>query len=80
MILDGIEWDEHNLNHATRRLSAAEIEQALWNATKLMKHRSHPERRLVRSMSDGGKPVVVIVELVRDRIVGPITGWEENHR
>jgi hypothetical protein len=65
---------------ATRRLNASEIEQALWNATELLKHRSHPERKLVRSMTDGGKPVVVIVELVRDGIVRPITGREENNR
>ena len=32
MIFDRIEWDAHNLDHATERLTAAEIEQAIWNA------------------------------------------------
>ncbi len=29
MIFDHIEWDEYNLDHATKRLTAAEIEQAI---------------------------------------------------
>lgn len=79
MILE-IEWDEHNLDHAARRLTVAEIEQALWNATQLLKNRNHPERRTVHSITDGGKTVVVIVQLVRDGVVRPITGWEERNR
>jgi hypothetical protein len=34
MIFDHIEWDEHNLEHATKRLTAAEIEQAVLNADR----------------------------------------------
>jgi len=34
MISDRIEWDERNLDHATQRLTAAEIEQAIWNAAR----------------------------------------------
>jgi hypothetical protein len=75
MIFDRIEWDEHNLDHATRRLTAAEIEQAIWNADRMFSHRAHPGRTLFRSMTDGGKAVVVIVEIVGDG-VRPITGWE----
>ena len=41
MIFDHIEWDEHNLDHATRRLTAAEIEQAIWNADRMLPHREH---------------------------------------
>lgn len=75
MIFDRIEWDEHNLDHATRRLTAAEIEQAIWTADRMFRHREHPERALLRSVTDGGKAVVVIVEIVHDG-VRPITGWE----
>lgn len=76
MIVDRIEWDESNLDHATVRLTAAEIEQALMNADKWYQHRTHPDRRLVRAQTDGGKAVLVVVQVVRDA-VRPITGWEE---
>lgn len=75
MIFDHIEWDEHNLEHATRRLTAAEIEQAIWNADRMFPHREHPGRGLFRSVTDGGKAVVVIVQ-VGGGGVRPITGWE----
>lgn len=65
-----------NLDHATRRLTAAEIEQALWNADRMIPHRTHPDRALFRSVTDGGKRVLVVVQIVADG-VRPITGWEE---
>lgn len=76
MIFDHIEWDEDNLDHATRRLTAAEIEQAIWNATEAQRHRTDPDRRLIRSLTDGGKRVLIVVQLVRHG-VRPITGWKE---
>ncbi len=76
MIFDRIEWDEHNLDHATRRLTVAEIEQALFNADRWFRHPKHKDRRLVRAETDGGKPVLVVVQIVHDG-VRPITGWEE---
>lgn len=76
MILDYIEWDEHNLDHATKRLTATEIEQAVWNATSAARHRTDPDRRMIRSVTDGGKRVVVIVQVVGHG-VRPITAWEE---
>jgi len=33
VIFDGIEWDENNLDHARRRVTAAEIEEVITNAT-----------------------------------------------
>jgi len=36
MIFDRIEWDEHNLDHASKRLTAEEIEQAIWNADRMI--------------------------------------------
>ena len=75
MIFDHIEWDERNLDHATRRLTAAEIGQAIWTADRLFPHREHADWALFRSVTDGGKAVVVIVEIVSDG-VRPITGWE----
>jgi hypothetical protein len=76
VIFDHIEWDEYNLDHATKRLTAAEIEQAIWNATSASRHRMEPDRRLIRSATNGGKRVIVIVQVVHDG-VRPITGWEE---
>lgn len=75
MIFDRIEWDEHNLVRATKRLSASEIEQAIWNASKMIPHRKHKDRGVFRSVTDGGQPVVVVVVIVHDG-VRPITGWE----
>jgi hypothetical protein len=75
MIFDHIEWDEHNLDHATRRLTAAEIEQAVFNADRMLTHPRDSDRGRIESVTDGGKEVVVIVQLVRDG-VRPITGWE----
>jgi len=47
MIFDRIEWDEHNLDHATKRLNAAEIEQAILNAPRMRKHpRDHDRGRI----------------------------------
>ena len=66
MIFDHIEWDDHNLDHATKRLTFAEIEQALANAERWFRHHSIEDRRLVRSRTDGGKSVLVVVQVVRD--------------
>jgi hypothetical protein len=75
VIFDRIEWDEANLEHATRRLTAAEIEQVIANADSAIPHRTVTDRVLFRSVTDGGKRAVVIAQLVRDG-VRPITGWE----
>ncbi len=75
MIFDRIEWDEHNLDHATKRLTAAEIEQAIWNAPRMRTNRRNPGRARIESVTDGGKAVVIIVALV-PKGVRPITGWE----
>lgn len=76
MIFDWIEWDEHNLSHATRRLTAMEIEQAIWNAAEFYRHREFDDRVLFRSVTDGGRRVVIVASL-RDHGVRPITGWEQ---
>ncbi len=75
MIIDRIEWDEHNLDHATRRLTAAEIEQAILNAPRMRKNPRDPDRGRIESVTDGGKSVVVIVQILHHG-VRPITGWE----
>jgi hypothetical protein len=59
VIFDGIEWDENNLAHACRRVTAAEIEQVIANATTYRRHQHHPDRVLFTDRTDGGK--------VRDR-------------
>ncbi|MGH3385913.1 MAG: hypothetical protein ACRDO1_15160 [Nocardioidaceae bacterium] len=46
MIFDHIEWDEANLDHATVRLTATEIEQAIFNAERATPHRHFPDRVL----------------------------------
>lgn len=75
MIVESVEWDEHNLEHATRRVSVREIEQAIWNAIGARRHRRHSSRVVISSVTDDGKPVVVIAH-VTHRGLRPITAWE----
>ncbi len=63
MIFDRIEWDEHNLDHATRRLTAAENRAAIPNARRMRKHPRDPDRGRIESVTDGGKSIVVIVQI-----------------
>jgi predicted DNA binding CopG/RHH family protein len=62
-IFDRIEWDDANLDHATVRVSAAEIEQAIWNARQMFRHRRKHDRVIFRSRTDGGRPLIVISQL-----------------
>lgn len=75
MIFDRIEWDDHNLDHATVRLTAEEIEQVIWNATMVRMHRKHANRVVFQAATNGGRRAVVIAEIVRDG-VRPVTAWE----
>jgi hypothetical protein len=76
LIFDRIEWDDANLEHATVRVSSAEIEQAIWNARRMFRHRSKRDRVFFRSRTDGGRPLMVVAQLVRDG-ARLITAWEE---
>lgn len=77
MRFETIEWDQANLEHATRRASVAEIEQAMANSDRMRRHRL-PDRRLLRGKTDGGRRLAIIVQLDDDgRRVRPITAWEE---
>lgn len=79
MIFDGIEWDENNLDHACRRVTAAEIEQVITNAASYRSHLRHPDRVLFTDCTDGGKRVTVVVRYDTGRhVVRPITAWEES--
>ena len=42
-------------------------------SARMRRHKDHPDRAWIRSVTDGGKSVVVIVQIVRDG-VRPITG------
>jgi len=76
VIFDRIEWDDDNLGHATRRATVAEIEQAVFRASRAVPHRHHEDRVLLRSNTDGGWRLVVVAEIVRDGL-RPTTAWEE---
>ena len=41
MIFDSIEWDENNLDHACRRVTAVEIEEVIASATSYRQHGRH---------------------------------------
>jgi hypothetical protein len=75
VIFDRIEWDDDNLDHATRRATAAAIEQAIFNARRAIPSRHQEDRILFPSVTDGGRRLVVVADIVRDG-VRPITAWE----
>lgn len=72
-----VEWDDRNLGHL-KRATAAEVEQAIANADEVFPHRPVADRRVIRSETNGGRRLVLIVQL-RDggRTVRPITAWED---
>ncbi len=77
MRFEKIECDEFNLEHATRRASASEIEQAITNAEQMLRHRVSG-RRLIRARTNGGRRLAIVAELKDNgRRVRPITAWEE---
>jgi len=79
VIFDGIEWDENNLDHACRRVTAAEIEEVIANATSYRQHRHHPHRVLFTDHTNGGKRMTVVARYDAGRhLVRPITAWEES--
>lgn len=78
VFFDGIEWDEHNLDHACRRVAAAEIEQVITNAATWRRHRRYTDRVLFTDRTDGAKLVTVVARYDAGRhLVRPITAWEE---
>ncbi len=46
------------------------------NAERFLPNRTRPEHKKIRSVTDGGKRLVVIVEAVRSG-VRPINAWED---
>jgi hypothetical protein len=54
VIFEWIEWDDENLEHATRRATVAEIEQAIFNASAASPSRYHEDRVMFRSATDRG--------------------------
>ena len=76
VLFDHIEWDDVNLEHATKRVSATGVEPAIWNADRRRLPAPRvPGSRHVSSAPDGGRNLVVIAQVVRDG-VRPITAWE----
>ena len=62
MLVEWIEWDEVNVLHATAHgVSVSEIEQAIRNARTAV-WRKGGDRGVIRSVTDGGRPVVVIID------------------
>ena len=79
MLFEAIEWDEHNLDHACRRVSATEIEQVITNAIFYRRHQQYADRVLFTDLTDGGKRVTVVARYdAARRTVRPITAWEES--
>lgn len=75
--IEVIEWDDHNLDHATRRVTASDIEQAIQNMETCRRHRVHLDRLMIEGKTDGGRSVTIVAryDSVR-RSVRPITAWE----
>ena len=77
MVYHSIEWDENNLEHATSRASVDEITQAIINARTMTRHRTIPDRVVMLSETNGGRPLRVIADVMRGDTLRPVTAWEE---
>lgn len=78
MDFDAVEWDDANLDHATRHgVSAVEVEQVIQNATEFRRSKHHPDRRRIQARTDGGRRVVVIIQVLAGGRARPITAWED---
>jgi len=55
VLFEATEWDENNLDHACRRVSATEIEQVITNAIFYRRHQQYADRVLFTDLTDGGK-------------------------
>ncbi|XVV09619.1 hypothetical protein ACQP2X_32845 [Actinoplanes sp. CA-131856] len=74
-----IEWDEQNLEHATRHgVSADEIDQVLTGGPEYNRNKKGRSGDLLATgLTRGGRAVVVVVEWrPADAVVRPITAWE----
>ncbi len=79
VLFDAVEWDENNLDDACPRVSAAEIEQVITNATHYRPHQRYPDRVLFTDRTDGGKRVTIIARYDPGRhSIRPITAWEQS--
>lgn len=79
MRIEIIEWDDANLEHATRHgVSAEEIEQALTNPTGVRRNRRGGSgTHLILGTTAGGRRVeVVITYRASTHSARPITAWE----
>jgi hypothetical protein len=56
--------------------TVAGIERAVFNAGRAIPGRRHEDRVLFRSVTDGGRRLVVVARIVRDG-VRPMAAWEE---
>lgn len=77
---DAIEWDDANLEHATRHgVSADEIEQVLLRRPSV--HRNKRGRSgdfIAYGDTEGGRRVAVVFTYYPDRrMVRPIASWEQ---
>lgn len=79
MLYDHIEWDDANIEHATRHgVSMTEIEQVIDNAETVQRNRRHRSGDVrFQAKTDAGRPVVVVAayDPARDA-VRAITAWE----
>jgi hypothetical protein len=77
VLFDHVEWDDANLEHACRRLTASEIEQVIMNARSYRPHPEYADRVLFDSRTDGGRRAVVVARYDAGRLsIRPITAWE----
>ena len=73
MLFDHIEWDEANLHHATLRATRTEIEQVISNAEQATRHPRFSDRVLIRSRTNGGRPLTIVAAVTRSGGLRPIT-------
>lgn len=74
-----IVWDDNNEPHATERATMTEITQAILDVDHYVRTKTHgADRAALVGTTNGGRQLLVVVE-VRDSVtVRPITAWDES--
>jgi hypothetical protein len=77
LVIEAIEWDDGNLDHALRRATRAEVEQVFANRPVIRRNRrGHAADYVAVGVTDGGRKLAAFVHDSGSHSARPVTAWE----